>query len=209
MDRGHALAIPSGPRAGAAASKAWLDSSQVWLRPLWAVLLLIWVSVLPCGALAVEPSREDRIKAAIVYKVGKFVDWPANAFDGAASPLRVCLLGRDAFSDALASIAGRKVQGRSIDFRVIGAASLPRPGDCHILYLPRSASGRVGSVVRNLSGMPILTISDIPGFARSGGMISLVRSGNRIGFEIDPDSARRSGLSVRAQLLDLADIVGR
>lgn len=156
-----------------------------------------------------EPSREDRIKAAIVYKVGKFVDWPPDAFDGAASPLRVCLLGRDDFADALASVAGRKVQGRTVDFRVIGATGLPRPGDCHILYLPRSASGRAGSVVRTLAGRPILTISDIPGFARSGGMISLVRSGNRIGFEIDPDSARRSGLSVRAQLLDLAEIVGQ
>nr|WP_240905814.1 YfiR family protein [Thiorhodococcus mannitoliphagus] len=156
-----------------------------------------------------ELSREDRIKAAIVYKVGKFVDWPTSAFSSTDAPLRLCLLGRDDFAAALSSVAGRKVQGRGIEFRVVGANSLPQAGDCNILYLPRSASGRVASVVRRLTDKPILTISDIPSFARNGGMISLVRRGNRIGFEIDPDRVRRAGLAVRAQLLDLAEIVGQ
>jgi hypothetical protein len=53
----------------------------------------------------------------------------------------------------------------------------------------------------------VLTISDIPGFARDGGMICLVRTGNRLGFEIDPRAVAEAGLGVRAQLLDLADIV--
>ncbi len=160
------------------------------------------------AASAPEPSREDRIKAAIVYKVGKFIDWPTDAFASADAPLEVCLLGEDDFADALSSIAGRTVQGRAVAFKIIPATSTPRPGECHILFLPRSAAGRSATVLRALAGKPVMTISDIPDFARVGGMISLVRSGNRIGFEIDPKAAASAGLAVRAQLLDLAEIVG-
>ena len=175
------------------------------LRALRLVALGLLVAALP--ALASEPSREDRIKAAIVYKVGKFVEWPSSAFASPETPIKVCLLGEDAFADALSSMTGRSVQGRRIDFQVIELASLSQAGACHILFLPRSASGRAASVVRQLTGKPVLTISDIPGFAHSGGMISLVRAGNRIGFEIDPKAASGAGLAVRAQLLDLAEIV--
>ncbi|WP_200329892.1 YfiR family protein [Thiocystis violacea] len=173
------------------------------LRPVFALFSLF--VVLPAHAL--EPSREDLIKAAIVYKIGKFVDWPANAFAVADASLWVCLLGEDGFAAALAGVAGRKVQGRRIDFKVIPVTGSPQPEDCHILFVPRSASSQAGAVIYTLTGKPVLTISDIPGFARSGGMIALVRSGTRIGFEIDSRAACSAGLAMRAQLLDLAEIV--
>lgn len=176
---------------------------------LLAPLVIVALFLVSLQARGFEPSREDRIKAAIVYKVGKFVDWPSSAFPTPDAPLTICLLGDDDFAAALQGVAGRTVQGRRIDFRIIGVSSMAKANACHILFLPRSASGRVGSIARTLRGKPVLTISDIPGFARSGGMISLVRIGNRIGFEIAPDAARASGLSVRAQLLDLAELVGQ
>ncbi|MFD2112144.1 YfiR family protein [Thiorhodococcus fuscus] len=154
-----------------------------------------------------EPTREERIKAAIVYKVGKFVDWPESAFAAADAPLRICQLGDDPFAAALFGIAGRVVQGRRVVFQVVVPPLAARTRGCHILYLPRATAARVPRVIRELAGQPVLTISDIPDFARQGGMIALVRAGDRLGFEIAPAMARDAGLRVRAQLLDLADIV--
>lgn len=174
----------------------------------WRVGLLAVVCFANAPAHADEPVSEDRIKAAIVYKVGKFVDWPDSAFAGPDAPLQVCLLGDDGLAEALSSLAGRRVQGRRMAFKVVADARPSRSGDCHILFVPRSAAPRSVAVARLLEGAPVLTVSDIPGFARSGGMIALVRTGDRLGFQIAPQAARRSGLAVRAQLLDLAEIVG-
>lgn len=176
-----------------------------WAIWLCVLLMVAWSGLAP--ALASEPSREDRIKAAIVYKVGKFVDWPSDAFAGPDAPLQVCLVGDDPFANALSDVEGQRVQGRRILFRIIESNRRLDEGQCHILFFPRSAALGSPSMLRGLAGKPVLTISDLPGFARRGGMIALVRAGDRLSFEIDPQAAREAGLSVRAQLLDLADIV--
>jgi hypothetical protein len=171
-----------------------------------ALLALLCLIGLP-GALA-EQNREERIKAAFVYKLAKFIDWPQATFPGPDAPLNVCLLGPDAFADTLASIRGRKVHGRPVTFAVVLPAGGERFAQCHILYLPHTLSREGAAVLRSLAGRPVLTIGDQPGFAQAGGMIGLVRSGNRISFQINRATAERAGLAVRAQLLELADLVG-
>jgi hypothetical protein len=47
----------------------------------------------------------------------------------------------------------------------------------------------------------------MPDFNKRGGMISLVRQDNRVGFEIQLRYAREHGLQIGAPLLDLARVV--
>ena len=54
---------------------------------------------------------------------------------------------------------------------------------------------------------PVLTISEIRGFADAGGAIQLFRDKDRIRFRINRDAARDRGLTLSARLLDLAVIV--
>ena len=54
--------------------------------------------------------------------------------------------------------------------------------------------------------MPVLTVSDVPGFAAQGGMLGLVRSGRHMAFEANPDAIRNGGVSLSAKVLKLARI---
>ena len=58
-----------------------------------------------------------------------------------------------------------------------------------------------------LSGKSVLTISDIEGFAVSGGMIGFLRKGDNLTFEINVDSAREVGVEIRGRLLAAASRV--
>ena len=52
--------------------------------------------------------------------------------------------------------------------------------------------------------MPILTVSDLPGFDRAGGMIELVVRERRLRFEINLDAVRGARLRLDPKLLRLA-----
>lgn len=168
------------------------------------VCLLAWFCMGATSAYGV--SKEDRIKAAIVYKLGKFIEWPATAFKSGSAPLAVCLLGDDPIAEVLSKTKRPTVQGHRIAVVTPGRGALATSG-CHILYIPDDATPELARVLDSLSGAPVLTVSDSRGFARRGGMIGLVRSGKRLRFEINPRAARQAGLKISAPLLELADIV--
>ncbi|MBL7215949.1 MAG: YfiR family protein, partial [Phycisphaerae bacterium] len=49
-----------------------------------------------------------------------------------------------------------------------------------------------------------LTISDLVGFAKRGGIIGFVEDNNKIRFEINLDAAQKENIKIRSQLLTLA-----
>ena len=59
-------------------------------------------------------------------------------------------------------------------------------------------------VLRAAAGLPLVTVSDIDGFADAGGMIGLVEAGQRVQFEVSIASAQRANVRVSSQLLRLA-----
>ena len=52
----------------------------------------------------------------------------------------------------------------------------------------------------------MLTISDVPGFVKNGGVINLVTHQRRIEIEINQQEAKRIGVEISAQLLNLAKV---
>ena len=55
-----------------------------------------------------------------------------------------------------------------------------------------------------VDGSPVLTVSDTPEFLKLGGQIVLVRENKRIRFDVNLPAVRKSGITLRAQLLRLA-----
>jgi len=54
----------------------------------------------------------------------------------------------------------------------------------------------------------VLTVGDGEGFIDEGGMIGLVRSGDRLQFDINQPALQRAGLRASSQLLKLARNLG-
>ncbi|MBL0717480.1 MAG: TonB-dependent receptor [Desulfosarcina sp.] len=60
-----------------------------------------------------------------------------------------------------------------------------------------------------VEGKAILTIGEISGFTEAGGIINLVKTRNRIKFEVNLNAAQQAGLKISSRILKLATIVGR
>ena len=175
------------------------------VRHLAAIALAGGLSLLSATAWSeTSGSREDRIKAALLFKLVKFVDWPAMAMAG-QDPIQICVLGESPVGDALAVVDGKPARDRLAKFRKI--TTLAEVKGCHLLYIPAGARELVNGLPAAARGRGILTVSDATDFARRGGIIGLTRGENKLSFEINLRNARESGLEPSAPLLELAIIV--
>lgn len=152
------------------------------------------------------PAEEYRVKAALIYKLTRFVQWPDTAFAGANAPLGICVLGDDPFGSALDALTSRTSGGRPI--AVFRLASLEEAiGRCQVLFLADSERVRLSILLTQLARQPILSVSDIAGFARRGGILQMYTATTRIRFVINHHTALWAGLRIAASLLALAEIV--
>jgi hypothetical protein len=152
------------------------------------------------STLLAAPSPESAAKAAYLFRLTPFVDWPASAFASPADPFRLCIVGEDPFGESLDQ-AG---QGQSVGKRPIAIVRLKAvtPEDrCQLMYI----SGDAPFVSQSLTaviGSPVLTVTDV----QSGdkGVVNFVTAGNRVRLEINQEAALRNHLGVSSKLLDIA-----
>ncbi|NOZ67719.1 MAG: YfiR family protein [Deferribacteres bacterium] len=149
--------------------------------------------------------REYLIKAGFLYNFAKFVEWPDDAFADKSIPLNLCILGRDPFGPALRSVEGETFMGRKLVVRRF--SRLREIDNCHILFISSSEKKRLPAILARMKGKQILSVADMEGFARRGGIINLIKVKDRIRFEINVDAARRAGLKISSKLLNLATII--
>ncbi len=152
-----------------------------------------------------EPSREYRIKAAFIYNFAKFTRWPAGSFSDSEAPLDICIYGEDPFGGALDTVAGNIIRGRKVAVRRI--AAIEASDGCHLLFISDSEAERLTGILAALNDRPVLTVADMPDFARAGGIINLQTSEeDKVRFEINTGIAKRAGLKFSSKLLNLAKI---
>jgi hypothetical protein len=169
-----------------------------------AVLLLNSLLLLGGNARASE-FDEYAVKAAFLYNFAKFVEWPPEKFASADAPLLICIVGENPFGGALATLSGKSVDRRPVEVRNIPTTTSLDP--CHIVFLGRAEQDSFKPLLAKLARLPILTVSDIGDFTRSGGMIGLIEAEQRIRFSINLTAARRANLNLSSQLLKLATTV--
>ena len=152
-----------------------------------------------------EISREHLIQAMILYNFAKFTEWPADAFKEPRAPLRMCVLGTDPLGAALNSIHGKRIRSRVLVTNRIG--KVKDAAQCHMLFISASERDRLDSILDAIAEQPILTVADMPRFARTGGIIALKVVDNRFRLEINTGVADKAGLKLSSKLLRLAETV--
>jgi hypothetical protein len=170
--------------------------------------LCLAIFVLPTLATAAEPSASEyAVKAAMIYKITKFVTWPEDAFIRKDSPLNICMAQDSPFAKAMSSLAGRKVKSHKIEIITFKEFNAVR-AQCQVLLVSHKKARQVDAMIAGIGSMPILTIGDSEGFAQQGGIIGLQQEQDHIGFSINVAASERVGLQISAQLLQLGTIVG-
>lgn len=185
-------------------SSAWMCATEPAGRRRPAALRACVPLLLAAGLMAFAPlarpaELEAKVKAAYVFHVIKFVDWPALPGDA----LTLCINGSDAVSALLGDLAGKPVKDRPL--RIL--ASLPADAaQCQVLYVG-GPERRWAELQPRLRGHSVLTLSDQDGFARNGGIVGFYPEAGRIRLEINPEAARQANLRISAKLLELARTV--
>lgn len=151
-----------------------------------------------------ESLREDALKAGYLFNFMKFVDWPPTA---PSDSFTVCFVGESGVYDELAAVLPDKRLGaRKLQARRLSAEQALSP--CAVLFID---AGELASVADSIEARPValLTISDAPDFLESGGIIELFDQGDRLGFRVSLENARRANLHISSRLLQLASSVER
>jgi len=168
-------------------------------------LVAFVTSVVPPVAYAVGgDSIEYAVKAAYLYKLGEFVEWPASVFESTDSPVNLCIVGNDPFDGTLdKTVEGRRIGTRSISVRRL--KSLDRASNCQILYIGTSDVQQASRWLETARGEKILTVTDSMSRGPAGsGIVNFFVKDNHVRFEIDNDTAVASGLVISSKLLALA-----
>jgi hypothetical protein len=169
-------------------------------------LLLASLALFPIDASAQEyRSGEYELKAAILFNLVKFVEWPAAAYSSVRSPTVLCTLGRDPFGSALNEFAGNSVNGRPLVIRRLQRDDDPH--GCHLIYISSSERKLLAQLLKALQGGPVLTVGEMEQFATRGGMIQLTVEDKQVHFTINLSVASREQLRIRSNLLALSRIV--
>jgi hypothetical protein len=174
------------------------------MRKVYAASLacvVLFAAVLAQSAPSDASAHES--EAALIIKIGKFVHWPPGTFTNSGGIVRLCVVGDDEDGDLIDRLAGQKLQDKTIAVaRVAGSAESVTA--CHIVFIRKSERNRLVAVLDATARSPVLTLSDIAGFAAAGGMVGFSTSDGRTQFEINVAAAKRAGLAIGAQLLQIA-----
>ena len=152
-----------------------------------------------------ELPREARIKAVLVIRLVKFVEWPGEA---RAEPLNICTWGDSNTAAALQTLQGQSVREREIRVRKLASSTAgPDLRGCQVLFVAEGVREVSPGLLYGSGNPAVLTISEMPDFSKRGGIISLVNLDNRVAFDVNLRYAREAGLQIGAPLLQLARVV--
>lgn len=176
-----------------------------WSWPL--ILLLSMMPLCMTPLLAATTASEYQIKAVFLYNFSNFIKWPDSAFEHANSEaFQICTYSENPFQRELElTVEGEKVNERVISVKHF--TQLKELYRCQILYISESERNQLDQVLPALAEYPILTVSDIEGFAEQGGMIEFYLVDNRVRLIINITTARAVDLVVSANLLRVSKVL--
>ena len=169
-----------------------------------AIFIVAGVLYGPPQLKAQDPKpTEYQVKAVYLFNFARFVAWPGRIAAAGREPFNVCVLGQDPFGPSLdATVSGETIDGVHVAVKRISQP--PEAMSCRVLFISSSEDGHLKEILTALDKRSVVTVSDIPWFARSGGMIQFLLEGNRVRFEVNVAALDHAGLSLSSEVLKLA-----
>lgn len=177
-----------------------------------SAILLVLLGLFSPARAQLATSDEYSLKAAFLYNIARMVEWPEQA-----ETFRICFYGEDLFDGSLQTISGKKVREHSLEFKRnlqqqattenIEAMRQIMQG-CEMLFVSQQIPPtRWPDIFAAATDLPLLLLGEIEGFAQQGGMVNLLRDGDRIKIQINLRKAEQVSLSISSRLLTLAELV--
>ncbi|MCV2359187.1 YfiR family protein [Paucibacter sp. TC2R-5] len=170
---------------------------------LW---LFAWIGAALQGQAAYaapdELPSEYRLKAAFLYRIGQFVEWPETPQRAGDSAFTICVLGSNPFGESLRELSTRSLGARPIALLYPSSASEARL--CQIVYTDLPTKKTVLELSALLADSPVLTVGGAAQFVDAGGGIGFVVVDGKLRLEINLDVLKRANLKPSAKLVEVA-----
>jgi hypothetical protein len=148
------------------------------------------------------PALESSVKAAYVFKLPPFVEWPGAVTSASSGPFNLCVVGSDALGDLLdRSASDQRLGVQSVAILHLSTSSTA--GRCQMMYVAGDPQF-VSQILDAVSGTPVLTVTDSGDDGRVKGIVNFVIRDNHVRFEIDRAAAARNHLVISSKLLSIA-----
>ena len=166
-----------------------------------------------------EIDREYKVKSGFIYNFIKYIDWPEKKLniEKDDDPIVIGVIGVNPFDGALEPITKKKIKNKKITIRYFSGFKqakkkysdkhIEQLRNCHVLFVSSSEKKIVENITKLASGSNVLTISDIDGFIKKGGIINFVTKNKKVRFSINLDAAKRSELVIPTTILKIAEKV--
>ena len=165
---------------------------------------MLWAFI-PRPVPAAPDATEEQVKAAFLYQIARYVEWPNSAFPRPDTPVTIAVLGSESLEIELRQL----VKGRTAHDRPIVVQQLKSPGalsGIHVLFVGRDYRSRFGEIAKaQESGL--LVVTDWENALSAGSMVNFILVDGRVRFEIALDTTLRSGLKPSSRLLAVAQQV--
>jgi len=123
---------------------------------------------------------ETSLKAVYLFRVGSYASWPQEVD---VKNKGLCILGENPFGGTLEYLATKKKTSTS--YTVYYPRNYAKLDRCHVVYISQSEETTISSIITTLRGKPILSVSDIQGFAAAGGMIGIKKVESNLRLQIN------------------------
>lgn len=169
---------------------------RVGTRLTWALIALAL-----CAALGAAQSRDERaVRAAYVFNLTKYVEWPA-----AKNELVIGFVG----SPETGEVMQKMLDGKRSESRIIHVLLFPSDEElkkCSLVYIGDSPK-KIRPLLDKFENTNVLTVGEAESFARDGGIVGLVRVGDQVQIQVNLEAAQHAGIKISSRLLSLAQIV--
>lgn len=168
------------------------------------IALLILGATSPLSQKAID--RENKVKAEFLFNLAQFVEWPRAVLPESVSPLIIGILGDNPFGAYLEElVSGKNVNGHPLLVRYCQTAEEAKA--CHLVYINFTDRNKMKEALVALKGQSVLTVSDNNNFIGQGGMVKLIKRGDKTEIVINDIPTKECNLIVSSKLLAIARVV--
>lgn len=141
-----------------------------------------------------------KLEAIYMYNFTKYINWQTQG-----NTFMIGVLNENTVAAELGdNLQSKEVKGQPI--RVQNIASVAEAKNCQILYLPKSNSGQLQSILDAVKNTDVLVVAE-EDLAAEGASVSFFIDGSKLRFKINKGALDKAGLQASSNLLSLAVVI--
>lgn len=151
-----------------------------------------------------DETAKYRLQSVFLYNFISSVEWPRLVYTNETKNIDLCIIGADKLGSVIDEVAAKAALKSAIKINIKRGVTAIQAGECNIAYISASEAGNITDIIAQLQNKPVLTVSEIRNFTKSGGIIEFTLENGSVRFNINNQIAKEYGLKINPQLLEAA-----